>query len=126
MAACSMGCGPAPSSAELGALLSSPEAHAAQQDAATAGKSWTTQRSEFWKAEAGSEGAEDRWGASNVERMQKGLAPQLPNSSGGASSVELHHTPVPAREGGRAVVPVTPEEHAAVDAFRRLPGVPEE
>jgi hypothetical protein len=109
-------CAPAPG---VG-LVASPEAHASQESAAKSGKSWATQKQAFWKAEAGSEGAAARWGEANVERMSGGLAPQLPDSWGTMRSVELHHSPTPFREGGTRVMPVTPEEHAAMDPFRRL------
>jgi hypothetical protein len=100
-------------SAEAEGLEVSAEAHAAQQEAASAGRSWTTQRRAFWKAEAGSEGAAERWGAGNVDRMNRGLAPQIEGRS-----VELHHTPIPQRAGGTRVVPMTPAQHAQVDPFR--------
>lgn len=100
-------------------LTASAEAHAAQESAAAAGKSWTTQRRAFWKAEAASEDAAERWGADNVGRMEKGLAPKIRNPKTGAmESVELHHDPVPKRAGGTQVRPVTPDEHRAVDVFR--------
>ena len=102
-----------------GALRASRAAHAAQEGAAAAGKSWTTQRRAFWKTEAASEEALERWGAGNVERMQKGLAPQLRNPrTGQLESVELHHTPVPKRHGGTKVEPVTPDQHKLIDPFR--------
>jgi len=100
--------------AEAGYLIASDEAHAAQESAAAAGKSWTTQRRAFWKAEAKSEGAAERWGAPNVERMKSGNAPQIDGES-----VELHHTPVARRDGGTKVRPVTPAQHEQVDPFRR-------
>lgn len=91
-------------------------AHLAQETAAAAGRSWTTQRRAFWKAESGSEGSTERWGGEeNVRRMNRGLAPQIEGRS-----VELHHTPVPQRQGGTQVTPVTPEQHARVDPFRKV------
>ena len=96
-------------------LRASPSAHAAQEEAAAAGRSWTTQRRTFWRTEAASEGAAQRWGEANVSRMRMGNAPQIDGRP-----VELHHTPVPQRAGGMQVRPVTPEQHAQQDPFRRL------
>jgi hypothetical protein len=97
-------------------------AHAAQEGVAAAGRSWSTQRRAFWKAEAASEEAVTRWGAENVERMGSGRAAQYRDAKGSVRSVELDHTPVPQREGGTRVVPKTREQHAQDDPFRRLGG----
>src|SRR5690349_24432569 len=98
------------------ALRASGAAHDAQRSAAAAGRSWTTQRRAFWKAESVTEGALQRWGGqTNVDRMRRGLAPQI-----GGRSVELHHTPTPFRLGGVDVIPVTPAQHAQIDPFRRI------
>ena len=81
--------------------------------------SWKTVRNRYWKNEAGKPGAVDKWGADNVARMKKGNAPQRYNADkGGMESMELSHEPIPARDGGRAVVPRWPQDHAAVDPFR--------
>ncbi len=52
--------------------------------------------------------------------MRQGLAPQRVNPfTGLLESKELHHTP-PRREGGLFdVVPVWPDDHAAIDPLRR-------
>jgi len=48
--------------------------------------------------------------------------PQRPNKdTGEIETMELSHEPVPRREGGTEVFPRWPEDHAAVDPFRRLP-----
>lgn len=65
-------------------------------------------------------GAVRKWGTSNVERMRRGLAPQRYNPrKGGMESMDLSHEPIPRRAGGTRVVPRWPEDHAAVDPFRR-------
>lgn len=52
--------------------------------------------------------------------MRKGGAPQRYNADkGGMESMELSHEPVPARNGGKDFVPRWPQDHAAVDPFRR-------
>jgi filamentous hemagglutinin len=82
--------------------------------------SWSTVRSRFWRNEAAAEGAAERYGAENLERMSRGRAPQRFNpDKGGMESMELSHEPVPAREGGRDFVPRWPQDHAAVDPHRR-------
>jgi filamentous hemagglutinin len=82
--------------------------------------SWTAVRNRFWKNAASKPGSAERWGAENVERMRKGLAPQRYNpDKGGMESMELSHEPIPAREGGTEVVPRWPQDHAAVDPYRR-------
>lgn len=84
--------------------------------------SWSTIRSRFWKNEAANPSAVERYGADNVERMNKGLAPQRYNpDKGGMESMELSHEPTPRRSGGTEVVPRWPQEHAEVDPFR-FPG----
>ncbi len=98
----------------VGKLVTSRAAHAAQEAAGSAGRSWTTQRRRFWKAEAASEGASERWGADNIGRMRRGNAPQIEGQS-----VELHHTPTPRRDGGIQVEAVTPDQHRAVDPYRK-------
>jgi hypothetical protein len=95
-------------------------AHAAQEGKALLGRAWSTQRRAFWKAEAASEGAAERWGASNVELMKRGRAAQYTDDSGNLVPYELHHTPTGKAAGGNKVRIVTREEHAAVDANRHL------
>ncbi len=80
---------------------------------------WNTQRARYWKNEAAKPGAEAEYGATNVARMQKGLAPQRYNFfTGQMESKELSHEPVPQREGGTRVVPRWPGDHAARDEYR--------
>ncbi len=57
----------------------------------------------------------------NLTRMQKGLAPQRINpNSGLMESMELHHHIVPQRNGGLFdFMKVWPDEHRALDPFRR-------
>jgi hypothetical protein len=82
---------------------------------------WSTQSKRYWKNRAAEEGAADQWGAESVGRMKKGQAPQRPNpKTGGPESRELHHTPIPRREGGKDFTDLWPNEHAAVDPHRRL------
>ncbi|TDO68097.1 RHS repeat-associated protein [Kribbella sp. VKM Ac-2571] len=84
--------------------------------------SWTTVRARYWKNEAANPGAEQKWGKGNVERMQRGSAPQRYNpDKGGTESMELSHEPVPFRMGGQNIVPRWPQDHAAIDPFR-FPG----
>jgi len=81
---------------------------------------WSTVRSRFWKNEAAAKGAAQRYSAENLKRMQRGLAPQRYNPrKGGMESMELSHEPIPARKGGRDVVPRWPEDHARIDPHRR-------
>ncbi|GFO55464.1 hypothetical protein GMSM_24710 [Geomonas sp. Red276] len=85
--------------------------------------SWTTVRNRFWKNEAAKPDAEAMWGLENIQRMKKGLAPQRYNyDKGGMESMDLSHEPVPYRDGGRKIVPRWPQDHAAVDPYRR-PGI---
>jgi len=88
---------------------------------ATAGApNWNTVRARFWKNEATSGEAAQRYGAANVERMKRGLAPQRYNDQkGGMESMDLSHEPTPARNGGTNVVPRWPQDHAKVDKYRR-------
>lgn len=81
---------------------------------------WSTVRSRFWKNAAASPNALQEFGADNLARMQRGLAPQRFNlDKPGMESMELSHEPVPAREGGLQVRPRWPQDHARVDPFRR-------
>jgi hypothetical protein len=82
---------------------------------------WPTQAGRHWKNEAAKEGAIKEWGAENVARMKRGLAPQRANpKTHELESRELHHGPIPQREGGKEFYGVWPEEHAGVDPYRRL------
>jgi hypothetical protein len=80
---------------------------------------WSTVRSRFWKNEAASP-QYGTWDAEQLDRLGRGLAPQRYNlDKGGIESMELSHEPIPFRFGGRDVVPRWPQDHAAVDPFRR-------
>ncbi|MCL6703960.1 DUF637 domain-containing protein [Pseudomonas sp. T1.Ur] len=82
--------------------------------------SWSTVRSRFWKNEAVAPEAANTYGSENLARMSKGLAPQRYNADkGGIESMELSHEPIPARDGGKDFVPRWPQDHAAVDPFRK-------
>jgi hypothetical protein len=49
-----------------------------------------------------------------------GAPPQRFNpDKGGMESMELSHEPIPFRNGGTSFVPRWPQDHAAVDPFRR-------
>jgi hypothetical protein len=51
--------------------------------------------------------------------MSRGLAPQRDNrDKGGMESMGLSHEPSPYRDGGTAVIPRWPQDHAAVDPYR--------
>lgn len=81
--------------------------------------SWTTVRTRFWKNEAATEGAAEKYGTDNISRMQTGRAPQRFNQEkAGMESMELSHEPIPRRDGGTEFVPRWPQDHAKVDSFR--------
>lgn len=80
---------------------------------------WSTVRTRYWKNQATLEAMEKKWGAENLERMRRGLAPRRTNPrTGKLESMELHH-PVPRKEGGKEFVELWPDEHAKVDRYRR-------
>lgn len=82
--------------------------------------SWSAQRARFWKNAATFAEAVQKWGADNLARMRRGLAPQRYNhAKPGIESMELSHEPIPQCQGGTACVPRWPQDHAAVDPFRR-------
>jgi len=82
--------------------------------------SWSAVRSRFWKNEASAPDAASTYGSENLDRMSKGLAPQRYNADkGGVESMELSHEPIPARDGGKDFVPRWPQDHAAVDPYRK-------
>jgi filamentous hemagglutinin len=59
-------------------------------------------------------------GVENLARMRTGRAPQRFNpDKAGMEFMELSHEPIPARHGGRGLVPRWPQDHAAVDPYRR-------
>jgi hypothetical protein len=72
----------------------------------------------FWKNEAHLNAG--NYSGAELARMRQGLAPQRMNPvTGMLESKELHHIP-PRREGGLFdVVPAWPDDHAAIDPFRR-------
>lgn len=72
-----------------------------------------------WKNEARAPTRSD-FTAADIARMRRGQAPQRYNpDKGGIESMERSHEPVPRRDGGTLTVPRWPQEHAAVDPFRR-------
>jgi len=80
---------------------------------------WSTVRQRFWKNEAFLNGS--TYSESNLLRMKRGLAPQRLNPNTGLmESMELHHHIVPQRNGGLFdFMKVWPDEHRALDPFRR-------
>jgi RHS repeat-associated protein len=61
------------------------------------------------------------WKSDDIARMEKGRAPQRMHPKGFKESMELSHESVPQRNGGfEDVVQRWPQEHAAVDQYRRL------
>jgi len=80
--------------------------------------SWNTVRSRFWKNEALNNPGE--YTPEDLARMRRGLPPQRINpKTGKPESKELHHIP-PQRSGGKFdVIPVWPDEHAAIDPYRQ-------
>lgn len=81
--------------------------------------SWTTIRQRYRKTEALKNPTD--YTEAYLARMKRGLAPQRQNSETGAmESKELHHDPARRHGGLFDVCPLWPDEHAAVDAFRKL------
>lgn len=92
---------------------------------------WSTVKRRFWKNKAATLTAEEAADlearmAGNVERMKQGKPPQQINKDkierlggNGLESKELHHDPIPKRDGGKLVEDLWPQEHAAKDEFRR-------
>lgn len=56
----------------------------------------------------------------NLELMKKGNAPTKLSETGKLERMELSHEPIPQRNGGRDFAPRWPEDHAAVDPYRKL------
>jgi RHS repeat-associated protein len=81
--------------------------------------SWSTVRQRFWKNEEFLNAS--KYSQNNLLRMQKGLAPQRLNPNTGLmESMELHHHILPQRNGGLFdFMKVWPDEHRAIDPFRR-------
>jgi hypothetical protein len=81
---------------------------------------WSTVRGRYWKNVAEDPRAAAQWDAENLARMRSGRAPQRFNpDKGGLESMELSHEPIPGGDGGRGLVPRWPQDHAAVDPYRR-------
>ncbi len=80
--------------------------------------SWSAVRKRYWKNQAALNPT--KYDSENLARMQEGNAPQRFNETTRVwESMELDHTP-PQRTGGLFdVQPVWPDEHAAVDPFRK-------
>lgn len=80
---------------------------------------WSTVRARFWKNKAYYE-PEFFNSPENLERAKKGLAPiEFNEETGKLESMELHHDPAQ-RDGGKYdFTPVTPEEHAERDQYRK-------
>lgn len=95
--------------------------------------SWNTVKRRWWKnkakdmtlKDAGKEYGE-KYAARNLERMKQGKPPQkyskekFRKQGDGWESKELHHDPIPKRDGGKAVEELWPKEHAAKDKFRHV------
>jgi len=84
---------------------------------------WVTVKQRYWKNRA-------EWAKSNpsqtaytnrdLDRMERGLAPQRVKDSGGLESKELHHNP-PQRDGGLFdFEELWPDEHAQLDPSRYI------
>lgn len=82
--------------------------------------SWTTVRQRYWKNEAHYN--KELYSDFDIERMEKGLAPQV-EMDGKKYSMELHHKK-PRHEGGDNsydnLQKVTHWEHAEIDKFRHF------
>ena len=80
---------------------------------------WSTVRARYWKNRAMDPDAAS-FGEVNLERMNRGLAPQRGNrlAPGGTETLELSHEPIPQRAGGTAFVERWPCDHALHDDFR--------
>ncbi|MCX4704201.1 polymorphic toxin-type HINT domain-containing protein [Streptomyces sp. NBC_01373] len=85
--------------------------------------SMSTMRKRFWKNEAAEPGAADQYGAANISRMKRGMAPQRQRPDGSWESMELSHEPIPERDGGMLITPRWPEDHVLMDpgGHPRLP-----
>lgn len=80
----------------------------------------STVRARYWKNVAADAKLASQWDDANIARMQQGRAPRRFNpDKGGMESMELSHEPIPFRDGGRSFVQRWPQDHAAVDPFRR-------
>jgi hypothetical protein len=80
---------------------------------------WPAIRKRFWKNEAYYN--PQAWDSTQVQRMQRGLAPQQFNElTGKWESMELHHDPAQRFGGMYEFYLVWPSQHAEIDDFRRL------
>jgi RHS repeat-associated protein len=86
------------------------------------GPSWPTARRDYWKYRA-ENAAEGEFSPQNLQRMQKGKPPLHPETG---DPMELHHTPIPQRDGGPNtpdnLQEVWPWEHAEIDPYRYYRG----
>ncbi|MGW1530337.1 RHS repeat-associated core domain-containing protein [Streptomyces sp. NPDC002159] len=85
--------------------------------------SMSTMRKRFWKNEAAEPDAADQYGAANISRMKRGMAPRRQRPDGSWESMELSHEPIPERDGGMLLTPRWPKDHVLMDpgGHRRLP-----
>ncbi|MBC3876120.1 HNH endonuclease [Undibacterium sp. LX15W] len=84
---------------------------------------WDTVRSRYWKNRHLESQSTGEFSKENLNRMRRGVAPLDYNSSTGEfESRELHHVD-PQRNGGsngpRNLREVTPDQHRAMDKFRK-------
>jgi RHS repeat-associated protein len=92
-----------------------------QRTAAGNSPTWSTVRRRFWINESIGANAAAKYSPQNITRMSNGLAPQQYNkATGQMESMELHHTPIPQRDGGQEFEPLWPGQHAEVDSHRHL------
>ena len=90
--------------------------------------SWSTAKQRYWKNEEyyGPSQYMDtsKYSADSMDRMKKGLAPQILGKDGKYYSMELHHCNVPRRDGGKHtymnLMAVSPWKHAEIDEFRHF------
>ena len=83
---------------------------------------WSTVRQRYWKnqAQLAKSDVVHRY-RDQINRMEKGLAPQIKNkSTGNLESIELHHIPAQKEGGLFDFIEVTREEHSRLDPFRFL------
>lgn len=80
---------------------------------------WNTVRGRYWKNRAYNQS--EKYTPRQIKRMRRGFAPQRRNpTTRQIESKELHHIPAQ-RDGGLFdVVEVWPDEHAAIDQYRKL------
>ncbi len=84
---------------------------------------WSTIRRRHWKNRAEwakNNPGQHKYSEENIARMKEGLAPQRRTLQGEMESMELHHDPSQSDGGLFDFVEVWPEEHAGLDAQRKL------